>query len=102
MLIDTACKALREGKVLELRYEAYSRALEVHACGYTKQGHAVLRGWQVGGGSKSGEKKGWKLLRLDEASAGVITEEPSQAPRRGYKLGDKDMARIICEISSLA
>jgi hypothetical protein len=47
MLIDTACKALREGKVLELRYDGFSRCVEVHACGYTKQGHAVLRGWQV-------------------------------------------------------
>ena len=99
MLIDTACQALRQGKTLELRYDGYSRALEVHACGYTKQGHAVLRGWQVSGGSASGERQGWKLRRLEEASGAQLSDEPSQAPRKGYKLGDKDMARIICEIS---
>ena len=98
MLIDIACQALREGKLLELRYDGYSRALEVHACGYTRQGHAVLRGWQLRGGSKS-ERQGWKLMRLQEASAAQLSDEPSQAPRKGYKLGDRDMARIICEIS---
>lgn len=59
----------------------------------------MLRGWQVRGGGARRERQGWKLLRLAEASAAVISEEPSQAPRKGYKLGDKDMARIICEIS---
>jgi hypothetical protein len=99
MLIDTACKALREGKVLELRYDGFHRSVEVHACGYTKQGHAILRGWQVSGGSASGEREGWKLLRLDEASAAQLSDEASQAPRRGFKLGDPAMARIVCEVS---
>ena len=53
MLIETACKAPREGKVLELRYDGYSRCLEVHACGYTNKGHPVLRGWQVTGDAPS-------------------------------------------------
>ena len=99
MLTDTACQALRQGKVLELRYDGYSRCVEVHACGYTKQGHAVLRGWQVSGGAARGERQGWKLMRLAEASAAQLSDQASQAPRKGYRLGDKDMARIICEVS---
>ena len=99
MLIDIACKALRQGMILELRYDGYSRCVEVHACGYTKQGHAVLRGWQVRGRSASDERQGWKLMRLDEASEATVSEQASQAPRKGFKLGDKDMARIICEVS---
>jgi hypothetical protein len=100
MLIETACQALREGKVLELRYDGYSRCVEAHACGYTKQGHAVLRAWQVSGGSASGERQGWKLMRLDEASGAQISSEPSQAPRKGFKTGDPAMARIVCEVSA--
>jgi hypothetical protein len=99
LLIDTACQAVRHGKVLELRYDGFSRCVEVHACGYTKQGHAVLRGWQVSGGSASGERQGWKLMRLDEASAAHLSEEASQAPRRRFKRGDPAMARIVCEVS---
>jgi hypothetical protein len=98
MLIDTACKALRTGKLLSLHYDGYSRSVEVHACGYTKQGHAVIRAWQISGGSASGERQGWKLMRLDEGSSVAIADLPSAAPRKGFKLGDPAMARIICEV----
>jgi hypothetical protein len=99
MLINTACQALRAGKVLELRYDGFSRSIEVHACGYTKQGHPVLRGWQVSGGSTSGERRGWKLMRLDEATAVSISDVPSEAPRKGFKTGDPAIERIVCEVS---
>jgi hypothetical protein len=43
MWIDTACEALRAKKVLELRYDGFSRCVEVHAVGYSKPGHAIMR-----------------------------------------------------------
>lgn len=98
MWTETACEALRGGKLLELRYDGFSRCVEVHAVGYSKAGHAIMRAWQVSGGSSSGERTGWKLMRLDEATGASISNEPSQAPRRGYKRGDAAMSRIICEI----
>lgn len=98
MLIETACDALRRRRVLELHYDGYSRAVEVHAVGYSKPGHAILRAWQVSGGSASGERVGWKLMRLDEASGAHVSDTPSQAPRLGYKRGDAAMDRIICEV----
>jgi hypothetical protein len=84
--------------VLELRYDGYSRCVEVHAVGYSKAGEAMMRAWQVRGGSASGEKVGWKLMRLAEASSAAISEAPSEAPRRGYKRGDPALARILCEL----
>lgn len=98
MWTETACEALRRAKVLELRYDGFSRCVEVHAVGYSKAGHAVMRAWQVSGGSAGGERTGWKLMRLDEATGASISNEPSQAPRRGYKRGDAAMSRIVCEI----
>jgi hypothetical protein len=98
MWIDTACEALRHRRVLELRYDGFSRAIEVHAVGYSKAGHPVLRAWQISGGSTSGERTGWKLIRLGEASGAHVTDGPSQAPRPRYKRGDPAMDRIICEL----
>lgn len=94
MLSGTACTALREGKCLELRYDGFTRVVEVHAVGITEKGNPIMRAWQVRGGSNAGERTGWKLLRLDETFSAHIINEKSEAPRRGYKRGDKVM-RII-------
>ncbi|WP_411902761.1 hypothetical protein [Methylorubrum thiocyanatum] len=95
MRMETAKDALDRGRCLEVRYDGYARVVEVHACGYTQQGNAVMRVWQVRGGSASAERIGWKLLRLDEARALAVLEEPSRAPRPGYGRGDKGMVRIV-------
>jgi hypothetical protein len=57
-----------------------------------------MRVWQVRGGSNSGERTGWKLLRLDEAFSAHVIDEKSEAPRRGYVRGDKAMLVIRCQI----
>jgi hypothetical protein len=95
---QTACDALRERKRLQLRYNGLSRVVEVHAVGTTRAGHAVMRAYQVRGGSLSNNPVGWKLMRLDEALAAEIIDEPSAAPRAGYKRGDKAMTTIGCQI----
>jgi len=53
MWTQVACDALRSGQVLELRYDGYSRSVEVHAVGFTKEDNPVMRVWQVSGGSVS-------------------------------------------------
>lgn len=95
---QTPCTALSEGLCLEIRYNGYTRLVEVHAVGLTPKGNAVMRVWQVRGGSAHNEPVGWKLLRLDEAVGLGLSDEPSRAPRPGYRKGDSDMARIYCQI----
>ncbi|HEX8570757.1 MAG TPA: hypothetical protein VF699_12675 [Caulobacteraceae bacterium] len=98
MWVETACEALRRKRLLELTYDGYTRSLEVHAVGWSKDGHALMRAWQVQGGSAGGEASGWKLMRLEEASAARVLDRPSEAPRKGYKRGDAAMSRIVCEL----
>jgi hypothetical protein len=94
---SVACDALRQGKCLELRYDGFSRIVEVHAVGTSEEGNDLMRVWQVRGGSVSNERSGWKLLRLDEAFGAHLTDEESEAPRKGYKCGDKAMMFIDCQ-----
>lgn len=98
MYAPTACDALNRGLRLELRYDGFSRIVEVHAVGATQDGNGIMRVWQVRGGSNGGERQGWKLMRLDEAIAAHVIDEKSEAPRSGYKRADKAIAWITCQI----
>ena len=98
MLVHTACEALRSGHVLELRYDGYSRFVEVHDVGFTEDDNPIMRAWQVSGGIGNNEPVGWKLLRIDEASEAVITHQRSLAPREGYTPGDPLMKVITCQL----
>jgi hypothetical protein len=99
MHTSTPCEALRLGVALELRYDGFSRVVEVHAVGEAATGHRVMRVWQIRGGSASDEPVGWKLMRLDEGFSVHLTNEKSMAPRQGYKRGDKAMKqRIYCQL----
>ena len=101
MWVQVACEALRSGHVLELRYDGYSRSVEVHAVGFTKEDNPVMRVWQVSGGSVSNEPVGWKLLRLDRGhgSSSDTTEvaRPSswvQSRRPGHGTDDMPIMRL--------
>jgi len=98
MLQRTACEALRSKKCLELRYDGYARVVEVHAVGVKKDGTDAMRVWQVRGGSVSGERTGFKLLDLDETFSAHMIDEKSNAPRFGYKHGDKALNPIYCQL----
>lgn len=81
-----------------LRYDGFTRTVEPHALGRGKEGHFLLRCWQVSGGSVSGERTGWKLLRCDEMSGVEVLSEQFATSRPGYKRGDSHMALIVAEI----
>lgn len=93
-----ACDALKEKKCVELKYSGKIRTVEIHAVGFTKDNHAIMRVWQVHGGSVGGNPSNWRLLRLDEVEGFRVLDDESRAPRPGYKRGDSTMYRISCQI----
>jgi hypothetical protein len=95
---SVASDALRQGKCLELRYDGFTRIVEVHTVGITTAGNEAMSVWQVRGGSVSNERQGWKRMRFDEAFSAHITDEKSEAPRQGYKRGDKGFSSISAQV----
>jgi hypothetical protein len=94
----TACEALNSARCLELRYDGYTRVVEVHAAGRNKLGEAVMLVWQIAGGSSSGTSTGWRRLKLDEVRSAALTSQASAAPREGYLRNDPTIARILCQV----
>lgn len=90
-------EAIAERQVLELRYSGYTRIVEPHAYGRDKSGDEVLRCFPTSGGSQSGERVGWKLLKVAEAYA-IHKLKETFSPRPEYKPNDKAMEYIFRQL----
>jgi hypothetical protein len=82
--------AITELRALELRYNGYTRTVEPHAYGRDKSGDEILRCFQTGGGSQSGERVGWKLLKVADAYT-IHKLQQSFSQHAEYKRNDKAM-----------
>jgi hypothetical protein len=94
---DTVCQAIRERRVIELRYHGYSRIVEPHVYGADRHGNDVVRCYQLAGGSESGERAGWKLLKLRDALV-VYLAETRFEPRPEYQREDKVVREVYCAV----
>lgn len=90
--------AIATGRCLTFSYHGYTRLVEPHTLGTGSAGQGLMRGYQVGGGSDSGEPVGWKLFRTDEMLGVELATQASKAPRPGYRRGDRAMSRIHAEV----
>lgn len=94
---STIVEAINQTRSLELRYHGYSRMVEPYAYGRDKDGDEILRCYQTAGGSVSGERVGWKLLKVrDVFSLDLLKEKFS--PRPEYRKGDKAMEYIYAQL----
>lgn len=94
---STVIQAIQQRKQLELRYHGYSRIVEPHSYGRDKDGDEILRCYQISGGSESGERIGWKLLKIREVfSLHIMGNEFTVQPK--YKRNDKAMVYIFEQI----
>ena len=79
-------------------FQGLKRAVEVQPIGKSESGKTLIRIWQTCGVGQSKQSVGWKLLSLDGSSDLAIVDEASEAPRNGYKTGDRAMAEIVAEL----
>ena len=92
------CRAIRERRIVRFHYDEGIREVEPHCHGCSKDGHDLLRGYQVRGHSRSGHPVGWKMFRLDEVSVLVVTEHAFNGPRAGYDPADNKIATVYCSL----
>jgi hypothetical protein len=90
-------EAIEGQRVVELRYNGYARTVEPHAYGRDKTGEEILRCFQVSGGSESGERTGWKLLKVADAYSIHLTKSAFHV-RDGYRRDDKAMEYIFRQL----
>lgn len=93
----TIIQAINSRATLELRYSGYSREVEPHAYGRDKDGDEVLRCYQTGGGSVSGERAGWKLLKVRDIYS-LHAQKNQFNTRPEYRKDDKSMVHIFAQL----
>lgn len=94
MIINLLRGALDARHLLQFDYDEKPRLVEPHALGLNKKGELLLRAFQV-----NCEPPAWKLFVLERANMITIRNDvESQAPRPGYKAGDKAMIDIFAQL----
>ncbi len=94
---QTICSAIRSKQTIRFDYNGGFRTVEPFCYGVTAAGSDVLRGYQTGGHSESGNPVGWKLFRVSEISGLIITGEYFDVRPR-YNPDDPAMIIIYCHI----
>ena len=90
--------AITERKVITFFYEGSERVVEPFCYGKSTKGNDVLRAFQIGGASSSGEPFGWKLYIVNEMSSISINESTFDNNRPDYNPNDKGMVEIYCAV----
>jgi len=92
------CEAIRTRSVVQFYYDGGLRIVEPHCHGVSKNGNELLRGYQTGGYSQSGESIGWKLFSVNKISRMQQTGEIFPSNRTDYNPNDKAMISICCSV----
>ena len=96
-----AVQAMQMRKRVAFTYDGEDRLVEIHALGLSTANRPCIRGYQVLGGSLSGEEIGWKMFSIFKIVDPKLLDDASLAPRPGYKPGDRGMSTILMEISDV-
>lgn len=97
-MILNICEAIEKREIIKFYYDGGSRIVEPFCYGENSRGNIVLRGYQIGGYSTSGESEGWKLFKEDEMVDVSLYGKKFTQIRPHYNPNDKGMVRIICNV----
>ena len=95
---ETLCSAILARQVVRLDYNGGTRTVEPFAYGSTEAGNEVLRAFQTGGHSVSGQSVGWKLFRVDAIENLLVTAEHFAGARTEYNPDDPVLATVHCRV----
>lgn len=85
-------------KIIEFYYNGGLRIVEPFCYGVSSAGNEVLRAYQIGGYSESGNPIGWKLFKVCQMSNLHITDKHFTNIRTGYNPNDSAMITIYSHI----
>lgn len=92
------CNAIRSRCTISFYYNGGFRTAEPFCYGVSKNGHELLRAYQLEGHSESGNPSGWKLFRVAKIQQLEITDNHFEGTRPEYNPYDKTMKIIYCNI----
>jgi hypothetical protein len=96
---DIICEAISKKRLLQFRYDRYSRVVEPHLVGYDTAEHDILCAYLVRGFTQSQQEPYWRTYLTTEMKLLQILDEGFPGPRRGYNPNDKRMQRIYCRLA---
>jgi hypothetical protein len=97
-MINLIKEATNHKRCVSFQYDGLLRIVEPHCYGVSTAGNHVLRGFQVRGGSQTGEIPGWRLYEESKIFHLKLLDEKAQMPRTGYNSNDSAMSRIYCHV----
>ncbi|MES2765368.1 MAG: WYL domain-containing protein [Bacteroidota bacterium] len=91
-------EAINERRIIGFYYDGGYRTVEPYVYGVSGTGHEVLRAYQLGGHSDSGEHEGWKLFKTSRIKNLVETGEFFTDVRSDFNKEDPAVKEIFAEI----
>lgn len=92
------CDAIRARAMVRFSYDGGSRIVEPYCHGVSTTGSEVLRGYQTGGYSSSGNPVGWRLFEVAKLSGFRQTSQTFNRNRSGYNPHDEGMVSVHCHV----
>lgn len=90
--------AIENKEVVCFIYDGLPREVEPFLIGDTRTKKCALRGFQTGGGSRSGRIFDWHIFLLDKISCLTKTGKHFSGVRKNYNPSDKGMLNIYVHI----
>jgi hypothetical protein len=95
---ETVISAIKNKHVLSFFYDDALRTVEPQTYGISTAGHPVLRGYQITGGSKSGQTIGLRLYDLAKMEGLKDTNRRFAKARPQHQPKDSAMSRVVVSL----